>query len=169
MKKIIIMLLAAALAVGTLTACTGGETTDNSADASVEASAEAKTPDMNAILEALKADFSATEKRERSEDEILMETGIEPSSYSGFFWLAEMSGLSSEKAVMYMAKDEASAGAIKLKLEAVLQSELAQMKDYNADNYAMLNKAVIEQKGVYVYFIVSPNVDKLAATVKAAF
>lgn len=172
MKKLMIMLLAGALAIGTLTACTSGEQTDPSKDdagTSVEASTEAKTPDMEGLLAALKGKFQATELRERSEDEILMETGIDPSRFVGFFWLAETSGLSSEKAVMYMAKNEDDAAVLKTKLDAVLQSELAQMKDYNADNYAMLSKAVIAQKGVYVYLLVSPNVEEFEKLVNAEF
>lgn len=178
MKKVIVMLLAGALAISAFAACTGEETPsaskdDSSAvvsnDASTVASEEAKTVDMNAVLEQIKADFKAEEKREISADDIYQETGIDPETYTSHFWLTEISGLSSEKAVMFMAKDENAASAIKQKLDIVLQSETAQMKDYNADNYAMLQKAVVEQKGLYVYLLVSPNVDKFVATVNSAF
>ncbi len=175
MKKFVIMMLATALAVGTLAACTG--TTDpEDSNASTEASgvvstevSENKSIDMDALFEDLKKDFVATELRNLDGASIETDTGINSASYAGFYWLTEISGLSSEKAIMFLAKDEQSATTIKNKLQTVLESETAQMKDYNAANYEMLQKAVLEQKGLYVYLLISPNVDKLAATVNNAF
>lgn len=175
MKKAMIMLLASAIAVASLTAC-GGDGDESSVpessvqESSVQESAELSKDavDLTALLAQVKAQFSTEDVRELAEDDIFNDTGIATDSYTEYFWLAEISGLSSEKAVVYHAKDEATANGIKEKLNTVLQSELAQMKDYNADNYAMLQNAVLEQKGLYVYLIVSPNVNALQEAVSSA-
>lgn len=175
MKKTMIMLLASAIAVASLTAC-GGDGDESSAPESsvAEVSAEASTEeskadaDMAALLETLKGHFTTEDVRELSADDIFNDTGIATDSYTEYFWLAEISGLSSEKAVVYHAKDEATADSIKEKLNTVLQSELAQMKDYNADNYAMLQNAVLKQEGLYIYLLVSPNVNALQEAVSSA-
>lgn len=176
MKKAMIMLLASAIAVASLTAC-GGNGGDESSvpessvqESSVQESAEPSKAeaDMAALLGTVKAGFSTQDVRELAAEDIFNDTGIATDSYSEYFWLSEISGLSSEKAVVYHAKDEATATDIEAKLNTVLQSELAQMKDYNADNYAMLQKAVLQRKGLYVYLLVSPNVDALQEAVSSA-
>ncbi len=185
MKKFAIMLLTAALAISTFTACAdvggGSESKESSSpsgtesavssgtESAVSSASAAEGVDLDALLATVKESFAVSEQRNIPSDEIYQETGIEEGSYTGCFWLSDMSGLTSEKAVVFAAKDEAAAANIKSKLDTVLQSETAQMKDYNADNYAMLQKAVCEQKGLYVYLLVSPNVDKFAEAVNAAF
>lgn len=188
MKKIVILLLASALAVSALAACGGGDGETSGEETSVVSAAEsgaetsvvsesvssgesaaANEVDFSALAEKLAADFVTQERRLVSGDDVFQETGISPDSYTGFLWLADLSGLSSEKAVVFLAKDEAAAEDIKTRLDTVLQSETAQMKDYNAENYAMLQKAAAGREGLYVYLIISPNVDKLAETVTGAF
>lgn len=175
MKKTMIMLLASAIAVASLTAC-GGDGDESSVpessvqESSVQESAEPSKADTDlaALLAEVKAQFSTEDVRELAADDIFNDTGIATDSYTEYFWLAEISGLSSEKAVLYHAKDEETAADIQAKLNTVLQSELAQMKDYNADNYAMLQKAVLKQEGLYVYLLVSPNVNALQEAVSSA-
>ena len=186
MKKILTVIIAGIFVLAAFTACRTspeGEISGDSAvesevseetgaeistETSTETSADAK-PDLTALSKQFEEKFKAADRRLLAEDEIYQDTGIDPAGCDSFFWLAEVSGLSSEKAVVFMAKDEAGAQEIKTKLNTVLESELAQQKDYNADNYAMLQKAVLDVKGVYVYLLVSPNVDEFKKIADSAF
>lgn len=176
MKKFALMMLVGALALSSLAACSVN-TTDNSSSSSVSDSSEvvsvvdeskteeSKTEESKAesinlidLAALIRPKLTASETLDKPTDELYNDTGIVDTTFNNYVWFSEMSGLSSEMVAIFEAKSEADVETIKGFLEGYVQSVKNQMKDYNADNYDMANKAVIKTSGLYVYIVISPNV-----------
>lgn len=177
MKKFAVLMIACALALSSFAACGGNEgdtQSKNESEASKVISTEASTEESKAPLNlsALSADLKtklvATETLDKSSEDLFNDTGIADSTYENYFWFSEMSGLSSETVALFEAKTEADVATIKGFLDGYVQSVKNQMKDYNADNYDMATKAVIKTSGLYVYMVISPNVDTIDGAIASA-
>lgn len=96
------------------------------------------------------------------------DTGIDPASFEQGFWLCEETGVIAENVAFYVANSEEDANAIKDLLNNKLTSMQNQYKDYNEDNYNLTLNAVIGGNGVYVYLVISPNVDAVKDCIEAA-
>lgn len=177
MKKFAVLMIAGALALSSLAACGGNEgdtqskvNSEASKVVSTEASVEESKAalDLDALSASLKTKLVATETLDKSADDLYNDTGIADTTYAEYFWFGEMSGLSSETVALFKANTEADASTIKGFLEGYVQSATNQMKDYNADNYDMLTKSVIKTSGLYVYMVISPNVDTIDGAIAAA-
>lgn len=172
MKRTLTLTLALIIALMSFAAC-GGDSTDTGSTPEQSQPAEQSKAPVNLSLDAIKPDLvammAAEETFEVDADSVFNDTGINPSTYENGFWVIELSGLSAETIGFFKANSEADAQSIKTLLQGHLTSVTNQYKDYNADNYAMAQKAVIGSNGVYVYFVMSPNVDNIINTINSAF
>ncbi|MBQ3081102.1 MAG: DUF4358 domain-containing protein [Clostridia bacterium] len=173
MKKFAVLMIACALALSSFAACGGNEgdtQSKNESEASKVISTEdSKAPlNLSALSADLKTKLVATETLDKSSEDLFNDTGIADSTYENYFWFSEMSGLSSETVALFEAKTEADVATIKGFLDGYVQSVKNQMKDYNADNYDMATKAVIKTSGLYVYMVISPNVDTIDGAIASA-
>ena len=185
MKKFVLMMLVGAIALSSLAACSVN-TTDTSKDPSnvadsselvisVDASKDesktesSKEESINLIdlAASIRPKLVATETLDKPTDELYNDTGIVDNTFESYVWFSEMSGLSSEMVAIFEAKSEADLNTIKGFLEGYVQSVKTQMKDYNADNYAMAEKAVIKTSGLYIYLVISPNVTDIDGFIAA--
>ena len=177
MKKLVTLMIVGALALSSFAAC-GGNEGDNQSKVDSEASKVESTEvsteeskaaiDLSALAAELKTKTVATETLDKSSTDLYNDTGIADTTYASYFWFSEISGLSSETVAMFEAKSDADLATIKGFLEGYLQSVKNTMKDYNADNYDMANKAVIKTSGLYAYMVISPNVTDIDAAIADA-
>ena len=189
MKKYLALFLALMCVVTALAACGGeGETKDNTsskvnsspAESSLDNSEEASNTsndntsngvadvDMTALQTELEGKMSVEETFAMIPEAIFNDVGIDPATFSEGFWLCDSNALSAEVVAVYKANSEADGETIRGQLTTKLASLNSQYKDYNADNYAMTQSAVVGGTGVYAYMIISPNVSELDSAVKAA-
>jgi len=167
MKKLVTMLLIGAMALSAV-ACTPVPNDDESSAPVASGSSQAQQEvDLATLATQLKGKAVATEFLDNSADNILNDTGISADMYSEFVWFSEQSGLSSEMVAIFKAAD-GKAEEVKTKLQAHLQFVLNTTKEYDANNYAMAQAAVLETKGAYVYLVISPNVDDIAKAIRDA-
>ncbi|HCA05024.1 MAG TPA: hypothetical protein DEO32_03890 [Ruminococcaceae bacterium] len=77
------------------------------------------------------------------------------------------SGVNQEEIVLIKAKDEAAAARVKEALDTRYASKVAQNKNYNPQQAAMVEKCSVEKNGLYVTMIVSPNAEKITTIFKS--
>ncbi len=178
MKKIITLLLTAAITTASLTACTGdSENSESKPDSSVAVSAEESKDesteqsvavlDVDALTEAIKKLTKATDTTVRSADDVYNDIGIDPASYEEGFWLIDAT-ITVETVAVYKAKDADGAEAIKKLMDNYVKSVVNQQENYNVENYNMASTAKVAVSGSYAYMVMSPNVDAIAGAIDAA-
>lgn len=69
------------------------------------------------------------------------------------------SGVNQEEIVLIKAKDADAAENISEKLNNRLQSKLNETKDYNPEQYAIIEKCTVDTDGLYVSMIISENAE----------
>lgn len=153
MKRIVILTLIAALLLG-LAACG-------------QAEPEAKTVD----LQTLYASFEETLPEMLVLDETMMLNflGIHAEDCTQVVAAICADGLRTDEVWLIEAKDQAAYD----KLAALVDTRLVAKKDetisYAPDQYAVCEKAVILNNGLYLAFLVSPDVDTLKTACETAF
>lgn len=75
-------------------------------------------------------------------------------------------GVNQEEIVLIKAKDKAASDKVKEALDTRYKSKIAQNKNYNAKQAEMVEKCKVEQNGLYVTMIVSPNAEKITEIFK---
>lgn len=77
------------------------------------------------------------------------------------------SGVEQEEIVLVKATDNDAAAAVKTALENRYNAKLNENKNYNPEQAAIIEKCSVEQNGLYVSMIISPNADKITEIYKA--
>lgn len=161
MKKFFVLVLAFVCALTAFSAC--GDKEDSGTDSSVSIERKTVTELKDVVAaEMVSASFAMTD------DMVYDDSGIDPATFKEGFWLCDADMLSAEVVAVYMANSESDAENIRTLLSNKLASLTSQYKNYNADNYAMAQKAVVGGNGLYAYMIISPNVSELNKLVKGA-
>ena len=145
MKKLFSLLLAV-LMVCSFSACGGGET--NQAD-------------LNKVMEEMKSKITNKEMMDLSADDLSTGYGIKPEDVKQFAAYMDSTGIKGDEIVLVEGKDADSAKKIKGKLDARYKQKETEMKDYLPEEYAMLKKCTVNQKGNYVSMIISPQYEEL--------
>ena len=187
MKKIAIILAAAAIAV-TLCAC-GGDSgnktssaeskTESSAQASAdESSTESKTEsgssdktDSSAFktaFEKVKAEAKLpSDMSDFTLARLKRNFGIEADDVDDFAGAVCTEGKDQTEIIIIKAKDETAAGKIKEKLENERQSKINVTKNYNPDQLQMIENASVETDGLTVYLVLAEDADNIVKIFKA--
>lgn len=153
MKKMMILFLAAAMLLS-MTACGNTEP-------------EAKSVD----LQQLYSEYEATLPAMMILDETMMMNflGIPADKCSQVVASICADGLRADEVWLVEAKDQAALEELTKLANTRLTAKLEETESYNPEQYAVCEKAVILNSGLYLAFFVSPDVDSMKATFEAAF
>ncbi len=151
MKKLAALLLA--LSVLALAGCGGA----------------AKTADLNAVTDALAAQFDLTGMMALSEDDLLDMYGVKMDDVKQYAALVAKSSTSADEILLFEAKDAAAASRIREKIDGRYQAKLNEAKDYLPDEYAMIAACKPETSGNFVSLIVSADAEAMAKLYHEAF
>ncbi len=152
MKKITALLLIAALIL--LSGCAGGG---------------AKSADLNAVKEALSAQYGLDEMMVLSEDDLLDMYGIKAEDAKQYAALIAKSSTSADEILLFEGKDADAAARIKEKLDKRYQAKLNEAKDYLPEEYAKISACKVAQSGSYVSLIVSADAEAMTKIYQDAF
>lgn len=158
MKKIALVFAAVLLAAAMLCSCSGG-----SGESSKAESGKTLTQVFDDIRSQVKLEDFNIYKSEASLDRFY---GITEDDFSEYAGGINSSGVNQEEIVLLKAKDDAAAKRIKEALDGRYESKLAQNKNYNQEQAAMLEKCKVEQYDLYVTIIVSPEAEKITKIFK---
>jgi len=94
--------------------------------------------------------------------------GIAEADVVKFSGVMKNDGITADEILLIEAENETKADALKEKLQARLKNKANEAKDYLPEQYAVIEKAEIKQKGQYLALLVSPDVDALSKLWEAA-
>lgn len=153
MKKMQILFLAAVMLLS-MTACGQSEP-------------EAKTVDLNQIY----SEYEATLPAMMVLDETMMMNflGIPADKCTQVVASICADGLRADEVWLIEAKDQAALEELTNLANTRLTAKLEETESYNPEQYAVCEKAVVLTNGLYLAFLVSPEVDAMKATFEAAF
>jgi len=149
MKKIICMVLAAAMALG-LTACGGGEDKKEFADFSVQT-----------LMEDMLTRVAIDDPLTLTEPDMLDFFGIKGESMSEFAAVTCANGISAQEIVLVKAVDEDNGIEIMGKLADRMDARAAEAENYLPDQYAIISECQVARCGLYVALIIHPEHEQL--------
>lgn len=152
MRKMISLLLAAAMML-TLAACGGSEP-------------EKKAVDMTALYESIQD--TLPEMMILDETTMLNFFGVDAADCAQVVTAVCANGLDADEVWLIEAKDEAALERLTTLVNTRLTAKEEENITYNPEQYAVIQKAVIITKDLYIAFLVSPEVDTLKAAVESA-
>ena len=130
-----------------------------------------KTPAVADIAKAItdKYPLSAAMAEVTGEDKIKNVYGFDASDYSEIAAYVNNSGVEQDEIVIVKASSPDKVASIKEKLENKMTAKLNQTKNYLPEQYAMIEKCEVAEKGDYVRMIISPNADDMVSIFNAQF
>ena len=152
MKKLIAMMMAAVMLLG-LVACGGAA--DNS-----------KSVDLNEVYKSVEGNLPTMLLMD--EQSMMNYYGVDASLCNQVILSICGDGLRADELWLVEAKDEASLKTLKAMAESRLTAKEDETIDYTPDQYEVVKEAELYTKGLYLVFIVSPDVDTMKAAIDAA-
>ena len=115
---------------------------------------------LSDIYSDIKAQYTLTDMVEFTDASTIERFyGITADQMEEFAGGVNNSGVNQEEIVLIKAKDADSASDIETKLSNRLESKLNETKNYNPEQYAIVEKASVNTSGLYVSLIISENRD----------
>ncbi|HIU30676.1 MAG TPA: DUF4358 domain-containing protein [Candidatus Caccousia avistercoris] len=137
-----------------LAGCSGGET---------------GSADLNQVMDDMKAVLENTEMMDLSQEDLMPQYGIDASQVKQFAVYIDSTGLKGDEIVLLEGTDSQAAAALKEKMDERYRQKENTMKDYQPEEFAMLQACSVEQRGSYVSMIVSPQHEELEKIYEEAF
>ena len=154
MKKVCVLILAAAMVFG-LMACGGEE------------AKPAEKVDLNALYETLVPNL--TEMMPVEGDTRMDFLGIDTADCNQVVTAFAADGMITDEVWLLEAKDQEAFDRLKTLAENRMKAKGDETVSYAPEQYKVVEKGVILEKGLYLILLVSPNVDQLKADVEKAF
>lgn len=130
---------------------------------------EQKNADLSAVMDEMKAVLENTEMMDLTENDLMPQYGIDAADCKQFAVYIDSTGLKGDEIVLLQGVDEEAAARLKEKMDERYQQKENTMKDYQPEEYAMLQACSVEQQGTYVSMIVSPQHEELEKIYQEAF
>ena len=157
MKKLSLV-LAAVFAVLMLCSCSGAK----------EGAKAENTKSLAQVFKDIRSKVEIDNFNEyKSGDSLDRFYGLTDKDYTEFAGGINSTGTNQEEILLVKAKDKNAAAAVKEALDNRYKSKVAQNKNYNPQQAAMVEKCKVEQFDLYVTMIVSPNAEKITEIFKS--
>lgn len=166
MKRLISVLALISLLAGMLCACGSEVKNDTKDDHSADT---VQTKALADVYGEIKTTYDVTDMLDFSKaDDLNRFYGIAADQVKDYAGGINRSGVDQEEIVMILAVDSDAAADVRAALEKRLQAKLSQTKDYNPEQYAIVEKCSVEDDGSYVWMFVSENADAMQKDFKQA-
>lgn len=152
MKKLIALMMTAVMLLG-LAACGG-------------AADDTKSVDLGAVYESMEDTLPAMLLMD--EESMMNYYGVDASMCKQVVLAICGDGLRADEVWLIEAADEECLKSLKAMAESRLTAKEDETIDYTPDQYEVVKEAELYTNGLYLVFIVSPEVDTLKAAVDAA-
>lgn len=123
---------------------------------------------LSEIFEKMKTDYNITEMLEFKSADDLSRYGIKAEDVEESAGGVNKSGVNQEEIVLVKATDADAAKRVESSLKKRLESKLNETKNYNPEQYAILEKCSVDVDNNYVSLIASENADAMKADYKKA-
>lgn len=130
-----------------------------------------KTPAVADIAKAITEKYPLSDAMSEvtGEDKIKNVYGFDAADYSEIAAYVNNSGTEQDEIVIVKASSSDKVAEIKEKLENKMTAKLNSTKSYLPDQYEMIQKCEVAEKGDYVRMIISPDADGMVDIFNAQF
>ncbi|MDD6490535.1 MAG: DUF4358 domain-containing protein [Clostridia bacterium] len=165
MKKKIIAVTAALIAVVAFAGCSNNSVKQASVQPSETSVIKAKS--VSAIFDEIKTQTKLPEMLflEKADD-LDRYYGITPDDVEEFAGGIDNSGTSQDEIVIIKAKDDTAADNVQKMLQKKYDSKLNQIQNYDADETEKIKNGKVEKNGLYVTLVISNDFDKITEIIK---
>ena len=122
---------------------------------------------LSEIFEKLKTDYKITDMLEYKSADDLSRYGIKAEDVTEAAGGVNKSGVDQEEIVLVKAKDADAAKRVEESLNKRLESKLNETKNYNPEQYAIVEKCSVDVDGNYVSMIISSNAEAMKKDYKS--
>ena len=123
---------------------------------------------LSEIFEKLKTDYNITDMLEYKSADDLSRYGIKAEDVEESAGGVNKTGVNQEEIVLVKAKDADAAKRVEDALNKRLESKLNETKNYNPEQYAIVEKCSVDVDGNYVSMIISSNAEAMKKDYKTA-
>lgn len=123
---------------------------------------------LSEIFETLKKDYNITDMVEFKSVDDLSRYGIKAEDVKEFAGGVNKSGVNQEEIIMVLATDGDAAERIEKSLNNRLESKKNETKNYNPEQYAIMEDCTVDTDNNYVSLFISENADAMKADYKKA-
>ncbi len=119
----------------------------------------------DAIISELQDVADLDNMKEFGNSQIKKDLGINANDYSGIEYYGHETVMESETLLIIRLSDESQGKTIIETIEKQRDSNMELFKSYAPDQYKLLEDSILEQKGKYIFYVVSDN----ASAIEKAF
>lgn len=123
-----------------------------------------KNVPMEKISEEMVADTSISLLKKRGRTDLKRYYQIDEGSVDGYLFYKAESPMSVDEIFIVKALNKAQAATLLESAESHLEAQKKIFEGYGTDQMALLNNAVVEKKGNYVYYICGSNASELRSS-----
>lgn len=121
----------------------------------------AKNVPMETITQEMEADTSITLLQKRGRSDLKRYYQVDERDVDGYLFYKAVSPMSVDEILIIKAANKSQASALLESAEAHLAAQKKIFEGYGTDQMALLNNAVVEKKGNYVYYICGSDASDL--------
>ena len=123
---------------------------------------------LSEVFEKLKTDYNITDLLEYKSADDLSRYGIKAEDVEESAGGVNKTGVNQEEIVLVKTKDAEAAKRVQDALSKRLESKLNETKNYNPEQYAIVEKCSVDVDGNYVSMIISSNAEAMKKDYKTA-
>lgn len=123
---------------------------------------------LSEVFEQLKTDYKVTDMVEFKSADDLSRYGIKAEDVEEYAGGINKSGVNQEEIVLIKATDPDAASRVETSLNNRLESKKNETKNYNPEQYAIMEDCTVDVDGNYVSLIISENAEAMKADYKKA-
>lgn len=125
-----------------------------------------KEVDFKTFAQSLKSQIDVSSMKEGDADKLKRFYGIEASEYEDFMLFLPPSNIKADELLILKAKSKDNVNLLKEKVEKRINEQSMSFKDYLPNEYALIQKNVVEVKGQYILLSISKDADKVQKAFK---
>lgn len=123
---------------------------------------------LSEVFEQIKTDYNVTDMLEFDSVDDFSRYGIAADDIKEYAGGINRSGVNQEEIIMILATDSDAAARVEEALNKRLESKMNETKNYNPEQYAIMEDCSVDVDNNYVSLFISENADKMKADYKKA-
>ena len=113
---------------------------------------DARDVPLSEIDKALRNETKIEQMEECSERQLMQFIGIDASDYDSFIYYKSKKALGVDELLIVKANDKSDLDSVQDAVESRISNQISTFKDYGPEQVALLEKAIVRQRGDYLFY-----------------